>query len=146
MIARWLPPAPRSRQQTDPEDTAGGPREPSPLDSEALERLEQVLEDPAAVAELVELMIEQTPRMLKQLREAIHELDAEAAFQIAHRIKGSAGTVGAVGIAGICGELEAAARAGELEAALRLSTRLDETFGRTRTLLEERTATRPEHG
>ena len=142
VIARWLPGGGPNGEAGPPPRT-GQEDAPSPvLDSAVRERLEQALGGPEALDELAELLIEQTPAAIDDIRRCVREGDAEALFQSAHRIRGSAGTVGAVGMAAICSELEVAARAGELEGALEALARLEQAFAATRALLEQRAAIR----
>jgi len=147
-IARWLPTSARPEEGAAAAEVAGGDQgAPSLLDSYALERLEAALGGPEAIAELAQLFLEQTPALLEDLSQAIGSRDSQAVFQTAHRIKGSAGTVAAVGVAAICTELEAAGDARDLERAGALHARLEEVFDETRALLTDgSTGIRPVEG
>ena len=137
MIARWLS---RPEEEPAPDEAARAADQikSALLDSNALEQLEEALGGPEAFAELSQLFLEQTPALLADLGRAIDSRDGQAVFEIAHRIKGGAGTVAAVGVAAICAELEAAAGAGDIESAQELRTRLEQVFEQTRALLERR--------
>lgn len=60
----------------------------------------------AGLEALARLFVEQTPRLMNQLREAVERRDGITARHMAHSLKGTSTSLGAVGLATLCGELE----------------------------------------
>lgn len=86
---------------------------------------------------------------LNELTLAAAQHDAAAIKATAHRLKGSAGNVGAVTLAALCGDLETLAREGRLDAATELLDRLRTEFEACRAalsqLVDAESATTPPH-
>jgi HPt (histidine-containing phosphotransfer) domain-containing protein len=79
-------------------------------------------DDEAFVAELIDELLEDAPRQLETLREAVAAGDGERARRAAHTLKGHGRTFGATELSSLCQEGEAAAAAGDLDA---VAARLD---------------------
>jgi HPt (histidine-containing phosphotransfer) domain-containing protein len=73
---------------------------------------------------------------LSHLRNGFTEADATGARSYAHALKGSAGSVSAVGLRAIAQEMERAAAAGELGRFGELLPRAFEEFERLKSILE----------
>ncbi len=67
--------------------------------------------------EIIELFLEDSPKLLSDIRTALANGDAQAAYRAAHTLKGSAGNFDAHEAVAIAQRLEARAREGNLEAA-----------------------------
>ena len=67
------------------------------------------------VSRVVRLYLEQTPKLLDELAQAIRQSDSEAQANIAHTLKSSSMTVGAKTLADTCREIEEASRKGGVE-------------------------------
>ena len=67
------------------------------------------MEDSELAAELIELFLSDTPIQLEGLSGCIETSNAKGVRQIAHKLKGSCLTIGAVSMADVCGQLETAA-------------------------------------
>ena len=97
------------------------------LDQAMLDRLRDLGEpgDTTFFREIVKLFLDDAPRRLSGLGDAIGTGEAAEAGRFAHSIKGSAANLGASGLVGLCRDLESAlasgsvAGAGELFAAIR---------------------------
>jgi CheY-like chemotaxis protein len=72
--------------------------------------------DPELRRELTEIFLEESPRILTQLAEAITARDAPTAARLAHGLKGSAATVGAAAARDAAQRLEEAGTAGDWDA------------------------------
>ena len=70
------------------------------------------------VKRVVSLYLEQTPKLLEELALAIRQSDAEAQASIAHTVKSSSLTVGAVALADTCRKIEEWSREGRVEGSL----------------------------
>ncbi len=88
--------------------------DPSVLDSY---RLLQEDGEPDLITELIDGFLADLEGRLHAIRRAIAGGDAPALRSAAHSLKGSSGTVGAIGLAQRCGELEALGREGRVDEA-----------------------------
>ena len=101
-----------------------------------LGRLDSSGNGSALVGRLAECFLARAPADLADLRVAVQRGDATAVAQIAHRLKGAAGTLGSAGLVDLCQELEALARAGALPPADDLLWRLEQEFDRVTSALD----------
>jgi HPt (histidine-containing phosphotransfer) domain-containing protein len=77
------------------------------------------------VATLVQLFLTESAANMAQLKDAAARQDAPTLGRAAHRLKGSAGAVGALGLTAICGELEILTRDAALQEVPVLIVRLE---------------------
>ncbi len=83
------------------------------LDTSVLEELRQYSEEEEDLAdELIALFLEDSPKQLMALQQALQTADFGEVEKRSHRLKGSAGSIGAVRLREICESLELNARAG----------------------------------
>jgi two-component system, sensor histidine kinase and response regulator len=117
---------------------SGAPTD-DPIDRSVLANLRELQgeDEPDIVAELAEMFLEEVPVRLARLREAVETGDASSVEHRAHTLKGSSGSMGAVGMEAICAELEEIGRSEELAGAPELISRLGEEFGRVRVAFRE---------
>ena len=88
------------------------------LDTRVLDDIrESVGGDHAFLAELIDELLDDAPRQLEALREAVAAGDAETARRAAHTLKGNARTFGATALSELALDAESAAASGDLEAA-----------------------------
>jgi two-component system sensor histidine kinase/response regulator len=85
---------------------------------------EFVGDDPALVAEVVQIFLDDTPETLAKVVRAIAEADPHALEAAAHRLKGSLSTLGAATTAETARQLESMGREGMLDGAPELCARL----------------------
>jgi two-component system, sensor histidine kinase and response regulator len=78
-----------------------------------------------------------TEKRLEELGRAIAGRDAEAAYGVAHAIKGSSGNLGFVGLEQLAGQIERMARASQLQALSVEMVAMQEELGRVRMFLED---------
>jgi HPt (histidine-containing phosphotransfer) domain-containing protein len=104
---------------------AGGTPVPAnaPYDEAALR--ERVEGDAELLAEIVELFLEDSPRLMGEVRAAVAAGDAGALKRAAHTLKGAASNFGAAAVVAACLELEAMSRSGDLAAAVPARDRLE---------------------
>ncbi|MGQ0520837.1 MAG: response regulator [Actinomycetota bacterium] len=88
-------------------ESAGGE-----FDEPALQQLYDLDGTGEALGDLVSLFIRDAPARVDALEDAVERGDVEAIRSLAHTVKGSAATLGALTLARIAGELEHAARRG----------------------------------
>jgi len=118
--------------------TAAGSSTGSAIDSAVLEKFRAMMGEVAS--ELIGLFLEDTPRLLADLREAVAQKDAERLQQAAHTLKSSSASLGAMGLSGLCRELEALGRAGTLEGAAEKVAQVEAEYERVKAVLEEQIA------
>ncbi len=96
---------------------------------------------PALVDELIGAFMEDATARLKSLREAVGRSEAPEVGRVAHALKGSCGSMGAMEMTRLSNTLERAGVSGDLSPAPGLLDALEDEFGRVRAALEaERTA------
>jgi CheY-like chemotaxis protein len=107
------------------------------LDMTILAELRQLEQDgeQGLLRELLEVFQVQAPEEVARLRAAVQAGDTGAFKSVAHRLKGTAATVGARAVALRCRELEVLGRSGSLKGALELLQQLEEEYQRTLPLL-----------
>lgn len=76
-----------------------------------------------------QVLVEVTAR-IADLKDADHRQDAAACLRHAHRLKGSAGTIGAHRMATMCEALEVCGESGDLSRAGMIIAQLEEEFSR----------------
>lgn len=106
------------------------------LDPKAIERLKEL--DPAGTNRLVERVLgafrQSLERTVPKIRGDRHGADADAVRLVAHTLKSSAASVGALRLSRLCGELEAALRHGAPIATL--NPQLDEVAQEVQRVLD----------
>ncbi|WCJ58884.1 PAS domain S-box protein [Fontisphaera persica] len=100
-------PAPAT-PETSPPANPGGDATLPVLDNQALLRLRQLQQagQPDPVVEMIDLFLQDLPRRLQLIGDAVHRQDAAALKNAAHSLKGSARNMGAARLAALCAELE----------------------------------------
>jgi PAS domain S-box-containing protein len=78
-----------------------------------------------------------TEKRVDDLERAVAGKDADAAYGVAHAIKGSSGNLGFVGLEGLAGKIEAMARASALDAVAVEMVAMREELGRVRLFLQD---------
>ncbi len=85
-----------------------------PLDVSMLDRLRVMYPDGRAVAELVEIYLQDSPGRLEALARSAAESDAEAVWSAAHGWKGSCSVTGAHHLVALLADIETLARVGDV--------------------------------
>lgn len=75
-----------------------------------------------------QIFLETAPDDLATLRQGVAGRDASATARAAHSLKGSAASLGAIGLARACAELEAAGQRGTTAAETEAVARVEEEF------------------
>ncbi|MBS3997276.1 MAG: response regulator [Hydrogenophaga sp.] len=116
ILQRWLPAAPRSPASESaapsrpaPQGLAAPETEPPDFDPEALVRL--IGADPAEHAQVRHMFLQSAATAVEALDRHIRRQEWEDVMSVAHRLKSSAGMIGAARLAHTLNELEAASRA-----------------------------------
>lgn len=93
----------------------------------------------ALLQEVIELFLEDGPRLLNEIREGLAAGDAAVVYKTAHTLKGSAGNFGGQDVIALAQRLEARAREGDLPTAATVFATLEAEVDR---LMEELATTR----
>src|SRR6267142_23927 len=123
----------------DTQITIAQPR--PPVDLEVLYGLTEAQGDgePDLIVELIDLYLEDTPRRVTAMREALTRTDGILLGRAAHGLKGSSATLGAGQVADSCAELEQLARTSSFTEVASVLGRLeDELTSLRNTFLVER--------
>ncbi|MDH5710794.1 MAG: Hpt domain-containing protein [Gammaproteobacteria bacterium] len=98
--------------------------EQPPLDTRAYNEMKEVMEE--VLPELLKTFMEYMPDLINDLNKAITEGNPDLLFGIAHRMKSSCNSLGALGLAKIAENIEMVGRAGGTEGAAELSAKLED--------------------
>ncbi|WP_017715148.1 response regulator [Kamptonema formosum] len=116
-------------------EAESGPAEPAELpvlDAKMLQSLREI----DALAEVIDLYLENFPHLLQSINAAVSSEDAVALRSAAHSMKSTSGTLGASGMFELCKQLEAMGRAGTTAEAPALVSQIEGEFERVRAALE----------
>lgn len=92
------------------------------FDPQALDTLSEVIGgDPAALAELIESFLTESPGLIARIEAAARDGDAEGLRRAAHTMKSSAADFGALALSHLCQTMEALGREGRTDGAVALS-------------------------
>lgn len=110
-----------------------------PLDAKVIGELRELQDggSPGLLAELIDLFLKQGEEKLVELRQALESRNDAVLGRIAHTLKGSAGSLGALRLSGICRELEGALRGNAWPEAEERVSEVEAEFARVRTALAE---------
>jgi PAS domain S-box-containing protein len=102
------------------------------LDESALQELKDMAGDDAAaiITELIDYYLEDSPKLLQSIMEAIKQEDANGLQRAAHTLKSSSASLGALKFSQLCKALEALGRAGNVaEASTHLAELMEAYHG-----------------
>ena len=123
VLRRWLPAGadrkPAARTPVPAPRAGGSSADRRLLDFQALDRI-RALQRPGApdiLKKVITLYLEDAPKLLDALRDAVARSDCAAMQRAAHTCKSSSANLGALRLAGLCEEMEHDARAGSCEQA-----------------------------
>lgn len=126
-----------SSSESSPALPASGLPAPGVLDAEALARL--VALDPSGTAGLVRRVLgtyhQSLARLLEQLQVARSEFDLQGQRHVAHTLKSSSASVGALALSALCAEAEGRLRDGATAGSESLDTLLDALTAEGRRLI-----------
>jgi HPt (histidine-containing phosphotransfer) domain-containing protein len=95
---------------------------------------------PAAFDRICELFLSNTPGVIHRLGVAVRAGDADTARDVAHNLKGSMATLGAVRLSALAGRLEDGVGGGEAGVVLR---QIDEEYDKARAVIRSLMTTSP---
>jgi diguanylate cyclase (GGDEF)-like protein/PAS domain S-box-containing protein len=135
-LLRWLS---GGTEETEPvlreSSTGAAPARKPTLDMSTAEDLYRLVGN--EFADILRIFLEETPGLILSLQEAISAGDSAQATRIAHRLKSSSASMGALLFSDLCLQIEQPARGGVIDAATHdLATQLGDEFQHLRTELE----------
>jgi HPt (histidine-containing phosphotransfer) domain-containing protein len=109
------------------------------LDQSILDDLRELdrMGDGKFLRQIIGVFEEQAVEIVRQLEQAASQLDMSTLAALAHKLKGSARTVGAVELGDHCERLEHEARAGQVPELPALMSELVASVGRAKAILRE---------
>jgi HPt (histidine-containing phosphotransfer) domain-containing protein len=104
----------------------------SALDPRVIDSLRQLTPQGEAdvLAQVLQLFLDEVPKKILALQEAVRAGDAAAAARVAHSLKGSSGNIGAGSMMDLCHRIDDLARAGDLAAVTPLLPSLTSEYHR----------------
>ena len=140
ILERWIPDDKPDTAFSAPLGSEPGEIEPPtgamPLDRGVLAGLRELGGGPDLVVDLANIFLNDAPPRLAELRTALKAEDAGSLERVAHTLKGSAGSMGAVPLSNIAADLQYLGASGNLIGAEEKLARLEAEWDRTRPALE----------
>jgi len=99
---------------------------------------ERLMNDEDMVKEVISVFLEDTPKEIVSLRDALSLKDAEKVRNVAHSVKGAAGSIGASSLQELARQLECAGKGGDIGLADSIFSQFEKEFDRLRTILEKK--------
>jgi CheY-like chemotaxis protein len=136
MLNRWMSQAPA--KPVAEEAAAPAPAKPAEvLDRQVLEQLSELQTDdkPDLLAQVINLYLDESPKLIQQLKQAASANDASEIVRTAHTLRSSSANVGAIALSRLCGDLEAATQVAATEEANSLLGKVETEYGCVQTAL-----------
>ncbi len=105
------------------------------IDADALQELRSLMGD--TLNEVLQTFIDYMPTQIEELGQAISLNDAESVFNIAHKMKSSSSSIGALGLAHKAEQIELIGRAGNTQGSAVLLEQIKEMFADADQFLRE---------
>ncbi len=105
------------------------------INSEALDELRSLMGE--SLDEVLQTFIDYVPDQINELSKAVINNDADGVFNLAHKMKSSSSSIGALGLAQTAEQIELIGRAGSTEGAAELLEQLKGMYSDAEVLLRE---------
>jgi HPt (histidine-containing phosphotransfer) domain-containing protein len=105
------------------------------INSEALDELRSLMGE--SLNEVLQTFIDYLPDQINELSTAVFNNDADGVFNLAHKMKSSSSSIGALGLARTAEQIELIGRAGSTEGAAELLEQLKDMYSDAEVLLRE---------
>jgi HPt (histidine-containing phosphotransfer) domain-containing protein len=105
------------------------------LNMDALNELRGLMGD--ALNDVLQTFIDYLPGQIDELTRAISDDDAESVFNLAHKMKSSSSSIGALGLAHVAEEIELIGRSGSTEGTTELLEKLRALYADAESVLRE---------
>ena len=108
------------------------------MDTQAFAAMKDLMGD--SFQDIIALTLSSLPEQLSLLEQAIDAKDAEQIFNVAHRIKSSSSTIGALGLAASAEAIELIGRSGSASVKPQLFTSLESSISEVIAILKAESA------
>ena len=133
VLSLWLD---QHKESTDPKATVGSTapdkqKETEPLlEQETLERIRALQRPgkPNVLGKIINIYLQNSPGLIKTVRESVEQGDGVALSEAAHALKSSSANLGAVRMASVCKKLEDMGREGRIDMAKNLIDRIESEY------------------
>jgi two-component system, sensor histidine kinase and response regulator len=100
------------------------------LDRQVLSQLRELenADDPHLVSRVLKLYLDESPKLLEKLKQAVQQNEMREIELMAHTLKSSSANIGATALAGLCSEIHAAIRLLDVHRAGRVFTDVETAF------------------
>jgi HPt (histidine-containing phosphotransfer) domain-containing protein len=105
------------------------------INAEALDELRSLMGE--SLDEVLQTFIDYVPEQINELSKAVINNDADSVFNLAHKMKSSSSSIGALGLAHTAEQIELIGRAGSTEGAAELLEQLKGLYSDAEDLLLE---------
>ena len=105
------------------------------INSEALDELRSLMGE--SLNEVLQTFLDFVPDQINELSTAVFNNDADGVFNLAHKMKSSSSSIGALGLAHTAEQIELIGRAGSTEGAAELLQQLKGMYSDAEALLSE---------
>ena len=105
------------------------------INSEALDELRSLMGE--SLNEVLQTFIDYVPDQINELSTAVFNNDADGVFNLAHKMKSSSSSIGALGLAHTAEQIELIGRGGSTEGAAELLEQLKGMYSDAEVLLRE---------
>jgi len=105
------------------------------INSEALDELRSLMGE--SLNEVLQTFLDFVPDQINELSTAVFNDDADGVFNLAHKMKSSSSSIGALGLAHTAEQIELIGRAGSTEGAAELLEQLKGMYSDAEALLRE---------
>jgi HPt (histidine-containing phosphotransfer) domain-containing protein len=130
-----------SSQDPEQKSSETSASESQVLDARIMASLRDLQEEdePNFLSEIIDTFLDDAPKRLEAIQEAISLGDSEQVHRLAHGFKGASSSLGALSFSKVCGEIEEAGRAGSIPEAKNLFSVLLQDYEKVRVaLVQER--------
>ena len=105
------------------------------INAEALDELRSLMGE--SLDEVLQTFIDYVPDQINELSKAVFNNDADGVFNLAHKMKSSSSSIGALGLANTAEQIELIGRAGSTEGTVELLEQLKGMYADAEVLLRE---------
>ncbi len=107
------------------------------LDRQVLSQLRELenVDDPHLLSRVLKIYLDESPKLVEKLKEAIRDNDVREIELIAHSLKSSSANIGATPLAGLCGDIHSAARALDVARARQILSDVETAFSHAQAAL-----------
>ncbi len=136
-LDRWMPVNVSSRSDARGLAAVTPAHDLDVLDRQVLSQLRELenADDPNLLSRVLQLYLDESPKLIDKLKQAVLQNDAREIELSAHTLKSSSANIGATILTGLCGEIHLAIRALDVDRAGQIFSQVEIAFGHVQTAL-----------